>query len=200
MRDSLTSENVRDFSARYRNTFGWLIGENDKRTLVQVTAVSDDKVRFVDIRGAEYFASADKGVQFEFLPVTRGVFNIGNGQVVFVCRVPARQWHRGICANNTQLFVIDPKHGLEQLPVDLKYVNLLFNTKVDVKDLVNRFLADAVKSVALDKHFALVGDKVWFMNNPIGSITSNNIKLDNDMFRQELSDVIRRNSYSLVLN
>lgn len=198
MRDTLTRDNVRDFTARYNKTFGWFLGES-KRVLVRVEGVGDSRVQFQDINGTNYFAAAGQGVMFEFLPVTKGLYNTADDRVIFVSRVPARQWHRGICAQNTQMFEYSPRYSGNLIDVNINNVSQVFESKVDVNKRIERYLKSALP-VALDKHFALAHGQVLFMNHRIGSITGDKISLANPMFRQELSDVIRRNSFPLTIN
>lgn len=191
MRDSLTSDNSRDFIQRYVGTFGWYLDDEKKeRVLVYVAGVANNQVRFTNARGAEYFAKADAGVQFEFIPVNKGWFNTTVG-LYYLERHPERQWHRGIHPNNTKAF----RGNLLPQPVNFVTISTVFNHGVPLAEAFAKFKSDAAYGVALSNHFAIINADVYLFRYKIGVYdkVSGVIKLKEKLVLQELSDVIKRN-------
>jgi hypothetical protein len=197
MIDTLTSENHRDFVARYQGTVGWYLGDKDKKILVNVARVHDNRVMFKDVAGVEYFANANSDIKFEFIPVDRGFFN-AKGGLVYMERIPARQWHRGICSNNTKMWACNPGFAEGFLPCGVN-VATLHNVFVEGPPVSRRWVEHRIdpkkySSVALSKHFAFIGEKFYFCRTQVGTYRDNKIKLDNDLVFQEVCDVVKRNN------
>lgn len=198
MKDTLTSRNHQDFRARYQGTYGYYVNpDNAQKVPVYVANCNQHKVTFQDIEGRDLFANVDTGIEFEFIPLDRGFFQTINGKVYYLQRVPARQWKRGICYDNTQVHELtnnlrsDVPNLLEVIaklrPIDCAESWYLFNGKVPV---------------ALSKHFAISTEgRLYFYNKSIGTVDhkTDTIKLVNDMLQQELTDLFRRNNISVTI-
>lgn len=192
MLDSLTSENHRDFAQRYSGTFGWFLGDNGKKTLVAVGETNSQQVQFADVKGAPYFANADAGVQFEFIPVDRGFFN-AKDTTYLLERVPQRQWHRGIHTANTRSYV--PAGGMwVQARLNIKMLSDIFVDGVSLQTRLKEFVSGECDTVALSKHFAVTNGVVYFYSRKIGNYKDKVITLDSDLVKQEVCDVLRRNN------
>lgn len=102
-------EVIQDFRRRYENTYVWLkMEEQQCETLVHVDSVTDSntKMAVLTLSSAEYgqlgvnFGSSDHTLKFKYPPV--GVFQAGDTVLCFTRR-PARQYRRGLCADNSTM-------------------------------------------------------------------------------------------------
>lgn len=199
MIDSPTHDNIADFKQRYQGVMGWLNpNKPDGRCAVYVSNVNSQKVTFKDAKGNEYYANVNTGVQFEFLPTQRAWYNTKDS-VFLVQRIPARQWKRGVCPDNTSIGEVRGG-SLYGSPVEIEWRNAAFDVMTAVipyKQAVAEFLAKGRSSVALSKHFTISGSVLFFLNLNAGMFVDNTITLrkDLDMIRQELQDLINRNNY-----
>lgn len=190
MRDTYTSENHRDFNARYAHTYGWLI-QGQRRSLVFMEDGDEERFLFTAGTLQTYTAYIDGGAVFEFIPVKMGWFNSKDGEIVFLERHPARQWKRGICADNTWAYKYTP-YGVTAERISYQLLASIFTTPIEVnKDFVVAKV-EAKLPVALSQHFAIADGDIYFFKTPIGSMKNNIITLSNTTVKQELSDCIRR--------
>lgn len=195
MLDTLTHENVRDFAQRYQGTIGWLLNDNGNKILVQISKVEDDKVTFNDVSGRKFYAYCDGKVQFEFLPVQRGWFYGCDGIMFLVSRRPARQWQRGISANNTTVHYATtdrPKLGTGY--VGLEIFDSIFS--VDQEQAYH-----CGKTAVWSKHFATLNGDLYLFDRHIGTYNDEKkivtLNKNGTILRQEVMDMINRKNYKL---
>jgi hypothetical protein len=190
MLDTLTSDNYRDFSARYTHTFGWLITGYAKR-LVHILRVGDDRVYFTDSTGMEYHAKSDAGINFEFIPVDHGYFNGKDGNTYLLNRIPARQWKRGIASSNTEIINFG---NWRATSVNYANLALIFNDEFKTFNYPKEF-----QFGALSKHFAIhpKNKQVWMYDRHIGQFNDKVITLYSDLVQQELTDLMNRNGWDI---
>lgn len=197
MLDTLTQFNHRDFSARYLGTYGWLINDHPKNTdkrLVYISEVTSERANFTDINGGKYHAYAGKEVMFEFLPVDRGWFYGESGAMYMLKRLPARQWHRGICDSNTSVSLVSNLR-MKAVNIGLPVLTDIFSDKKPPYQYVKG------QSCILSKHFALIGATLYFLDKMVGYLNGTSITLDAPgmLVKQELLDIISRNKYPLTI-
>lgn len=186
MLDSPTRAWLDDFSSRYSGTWCWYV-DGDKRMLVRITHVGNERVTFEDIEGWKYSANVDSGVLFEFSQVPSGWYvNKKLGPILFVRR-PARQWKRGICDQNTSCYSINTNGGLRLSEITGDSLSSLENAgKTDIS--------------VLSKWFCVHRSILYCLDTVIGVKENNKIILSEPRFRQELTDAVRRsgNTYEVV--
>ncbi len=197
MRDTLTTNNFRDFRQRYEGTIGFF--HNDlRKILVRMTSVSDRKASFEDSKGNEFFAYTDSGVEFEFIPVDKGFYNTFAGAVLLQ-RVPERQWHRGISPTNTQAAFLYKDTFLPKA-VDIDLISDIFEDAVSIDKAMGDFLSGKLPSLALSKHFAVTNNNFYFYNKVVGTVSkTREIKLSSNAIEQEVQDLLRRKEYPFTL-
>jgi len=195
MLDTLTVANYRDFHQRYRGTFGWLLNK-DKEIPVFIRDVSETTVSFQGLSGEEYFAYADKQVMFKFLPLKRRITMGADGTVYSISRRPARQWRRGVCADNTFIYKLTHA-GPTGCRIDVGTIANIINGSSE--KVANK------QVVLLSDQFAIVHNLVYLYEYAIGRLdgTTGNITIVDtkfDQFKQELRDLIRDNklNYKVV--
>ena len=198
MLDTPNSRNIQDFKQRYQGVCGWLHTTEAPRVAVFVRHVSSSKVTFQDQRGNEYYANVDGGAQFEFVPTQRAWYNAEDATYL-VQRVPARQWKRGICADNTSFSCLHPGDTLMPAALNETWEQTAFkvmSANMNVTTAVEQFRAKKRTSVAISKHFAVGECSAWFINLRIGKVDKNKIMLEESyhMIAQELLDAIKRNN------
>jgi hypothetical protein len=165
--------------------------------------IQDDKLAsklFVHLREADgvnmyfdtggsmlYSAKINSGVMFSFIPVDRGWFTAKDGRVLFLQRVPERQWKRGISSNNTRVTNIDG----------------MYTEKLTYPVLESIFMRDETimpyakgRPFRISKHFAVSSKQdVYFYNQHIGFLEDDTIEIDKaHPLEQELCDAIKRNN------
>lgn len=187
MIDTYTTNNHHDFNARYAGTYGWLLNDEDPTSKSFVHLIEADGVTLhFDMGGTiVYNSKINSGVRFQFIPVNRGWFDTTEGSVVFLERVPARQWKRGISSSNTQ---IRDSASLRQQKISYKLLHSVF-TKDDHKPEYS-----PGKAFCISRHFAINEyNAVFCFNTNVGSLYGDNIVLNNSLpILQELRDALRR--------
>jgi hypothetical protein len=188
--ESPTSLTIEDFKQRYGRSFGFLITpETGQKLLVAITGVSSQKVTFDSVSASGYFVFVDKGVQFEFIPITRGWFRTQQHGAVLLNRVPARQWTRGISRQNTTAAQMSSGR---LYPIDLT-LQILHDIFVSpIPEDINTF--NSKKEFIVNKYFLLKSGVVYCYSKEIGVYKDTTIFLHTDIMVQELSDAIRRQS------
>lgn len=189
MKEEFKSDGWKDFSQRYQGTFGFFERENAPRLLVQLVKVGETQLTFTDKAGMSYFANPDRGNVFSFIPVERGSYNFGS-DVVMCSRVPARQWKRGLCIENTHIQSLSDGSSL---PVDFTTLEIMFPVKEGRSSIpLERFKATLSGNVAFDTMFSLVNNRLFLYEREIGTYTNHLFTLTNHLFKQEVTDLITR--------
>lgn len=189
MIDTYTSNNHTDFNARYSNTYGWLLpdGEGGRKTFVHLKEADGTHMYFDTGTNMSYSAKIDTGVLFNFIPVDRGWFTSNDGRVLFLQRVPERQWKRGISSHNTRITNIDG----------------MFNERLSHSILENIFTNEETiipftkgKPFRISKHFAIASKQhVYFYNQHIGYLVDDVLEVGSvHQVEQELGDAIKRSN------
>lgn len=178
-----TSAGAADFRQRYRGVFGWYPTETGEM-LVKVTGVDEQITHFENAQEHEFFAYADKGVKFKFIPVTKKVF-IFEGTPVLAQRIPQRQYRRGICSDNTAFTIVQGGYGL----------GVSFNTVAAyVKGGYTIPKQLTYGSYALNEQLSVSGDRLYVYDIPVGIIDNNTVKITEPIFMQEVKDYLRDNN------
>lgn len=172
--EEFTSNGWRDFSQRYLGVFGYF-----KDMLVQVSDVTEDTTSFINVNNIKYYANADTGVVFKFIPVTKKLFFF-DGKLLLAQRVPARQYKRGIYQQNTSVRGVP--YG-EQYEVSFEMLEAYNNNKIANSNVH-----------ILNDMFALYGSSIYLYNQRIGGVIDDTIYLDTPLFRQEVVDALRANN------
>lgn len=196
MKDTLTHNNYEDFRRRYSGTYGFLESEEIPRKFVHLTGADHTAVYFTDNTRQNFHINADAGIFFEFIPVNRGWFKAKDDNLYYLQRVPARQWQRGICPANTQMFQMTAV-GPVGVPLSYSRLESVFNCK-DNYEISNLMLER--KQFALSKQFAVCPSGVlyWYLQ-PIGNYNQGTLSLEIPEIQQELSDILRRRELRITL-
>jgi hypothetical protein len=180
LKEEFTGFGAGDFRRRYNGSWGWYtIPSNKKRLLVLMELVNDDQARFSDQKGNQYVAFADQGVEFEFIPVSKKLF-LYNGSMMLQSRIPAHMWSRGVNVQNT------------------RYTNVYTgsSTRPSFDLIVAGLEPESYKEHAgmhlLNNVFGVVGRHVFVYDKLIGQLDTNCISLNDNLFVQELSDLVKK--------
>lgn len=187
MREEFTSAGQADFQQRYVGTYGWY-PTNNKKHLVLLEEISGGELSFRDSEGTPYRAYADKGVMFDFIPLNKGVYNLQNtDDVIYVNRVPARQWQRGISAANTALFSFAEQ---QNRTVVFKLLEDIFrDPPIDPRSLMENAKR---RYIALSNQFCIADDMLYVYHLQIGKRIENEFVLNSNLFEQEVKDLVKR--------
>lgn len=188
MIEEFKSGDWRDFQQRYNGTYGWFHKENGEKLLVQVQENDGKTLAFQDNNKITYYAKADSGNVFSFLPVTKGSHQYED-TVVVVSRVPARMYKRGICKDNTSLFDLSK---LGSITPTFDVLATIFGPRDD--SLLLQWCKNKIGNVCLDGVFSIVREYVYIYSTVIGlhRPEQNLIELHNPIFKQEIEDTLRK--------
>jgi hypothetical protein len=201
MLDTPTLSNQQDFRQRYCSGYGYILTE-DKKTLVYLREIRNNTLVLQDEDNGRYMANLDSGVMFEFVPVFKG-WSVAEGSAAFVSRVPAKQFSRAISSSNTTMSRYFPAEDLLD-PISLTVTRLrdALEYVYNIPDAVENYLK-GLRYAVLSKHFAICGSRLYFYNEPIGSVScaNNTVKLtlDNKLCEQEIRDLLNRNNITNVV-
>ncbi len=180
MKEEFKSAGWKDFQQRFQGTFGWFETANKRPMLVQLTKVSDTRLLFTNKDGMEMIANPDKENVFTFIPVERGVYDTGK-TVVYVERIPNRQWKRGICDENSKIIDLETN---DQLRCSFELLESIFSKP-------------SSRGVVFNNIVAFIGDTVYLYNRVIGTKDKKAITLSDNLFEQEVSDIVRDHKLNL---
>lgn len=195
MKDTYTSENGRDFRQRYSGTFGKYTTGSGKTITVYVDELTDDEVLFNDVNGAQMSARINSGVEFEFYPLNRRLTDY-NGTIVYSCRKPERQWHRGVCSNNTR--IIDLSRARD-ITVGHAVVDAIYNSKQDPLETYNQYVKGTRKNFLLSDKFAVVTAHLYLYSTIVGDFDGTQLNVES-LFAQEVKDALSRSNINLKVN
>lgn len=189
MKEKFNSANSKDFAQRYQGTYGWWPMKDGSKLFIYINLIDKNTAYFNNADGKKYEAWADQDNEFEFQPVERGLYNDQEDRVLWVRRVPATQWQRGISAKNTS--VVNLESG--------RTLSVGFSTLVPVLEpktpiTVDDWLSGNRKSYAFNRRFGVIQDKsVVVYDSKIGDFdrSTYTIKLKDDLYLQEMLDMKR---------
>jgi hypothetical protein len=193
MKEEFVGAAWKDFQQRYHNTFGWFHKEDGTQLLVKLVAVEKDKLRFIDKRGIDFYASPDKGNEFTFIPVERGVYDTDEG-ILFVRRVAVKQYRRGICVENTFIRSLSSR---ERFDVTFPILEKIFGEPSS--NLLDLFRAKLAGDVVFDNVFSIVNNKLYLYDTVIGTYANTTLTLGSKLFKQEVSDLITKLQLPLLV-
>lgn len=188
MIEEFQSRSFRDFTQRYADTYGWFLAPSNKKVLVKLASIGETYLKFIDSKGTSYTANADKGNFFEFIPLEKSLYTFLD-RLILVQRVPARQWRRGIHHQNTTIFFVGERMG-GGLDVDFEVLEHIFKPNHH-KESLERFLEGKTKNVAINAMFGVAGNNLYVYNRVIGTFDKTRLALSDDLFKQEVVDMIR---------
>lgn len=211
---------LRDFDKRYRGTVVVVRNLNGEENVVNIREVD---MYHIPPRIRCHIFSPNKDPldrylnlpDWEVLPVpSRRIFDV-NGITYSFSKVPARQWKRGICRENS-----DIRPVLSSCVVKFKEVSRLplYEKRAvdgfDLKALYHLFYPKYLGSISAGEEFlernpeALsvslseenwlslspidAGLTLWRRGNPIASINKGSIKLHHALYYQEVTDFLLR--------
>jgi len=189
MREQVKNFNFDHWHQRYQGCFGYLCVDN-KEIAVVINQIKPGQIDYSTSAMNNLFIIAGADVEFNFQPLRPG-YNPTTKGLYFVQRIPARQWRRGICPDNSRVFTC--KNGLKAAAWNNNAIFSLLENGISFRESVKNY--ETNKYAALSKHFALMDTTLYFYDQQVGALTDNVIKLPTPDIAQELSDVIKRNNY-----
>jgi len=188
MLETFQSRNSRDFRQRYQNSWGFFKTESGERLLVVMRDIGDHTASFEDARGARYKARADTDVEFEFIPVNKRLF-IHDDNLMYVGRVPARMFSRGVNEQNTQIVAL-PQMREEALTFQ-NILSAFASEHAPVEQSHTR------QAFTLSDTFGVTSGILYVYQHQIGTWDSvqKQVKVTDKMFVQEIKDLLAQ--YSL---
>lgn len=199
MIEQITSDNYREFSARYLGTIGFLRSKSNKKIVVSVDEITSKAVTVTDSEGVNYNLNSDTGCYLEFTQVPSQWYQPDENHIVFLTRKPERQWKRGINTENTSMMLPDGAGavGIACRPTVTKLAAVL-----TPEEEIGAFATHPeIKCGLWSKYFAWAVNYVWVKDMLIGTVDhkAKEITLSYPQFNQELRDaLVRTNSFYCV--
>lgn len=193
MKVEFTSYGTRDFVQRYAETYGWLERNGKPNLLVKLLKITDSFLNFTDETGFEYTALSDRGNWFTFIPVVKGSY-LYKDTIVVVQRIPARQWRRGICEENTSIKTIE---GVS-LDTNFEVLKAIFSPvqNTTIETFKHTLEGDRV---LFNPQFSIYKNRFYVYDNVIGTYESGKVMLNNDLFQQEITDIFNSHNIPVVV-
>lgn len=195
MIEQITSDNYREFSARYLGTIGFLKSKSNERLVVSVDEITAAAVVVSNHEGVSYRLNSDTGCELEFTQVPCQWYQADKNHIVFLTRKPERQWKRGISLDNTNLIIpaSTGEYGVSIKPTVSRITQALI-PGVDTGAFNGM---TPIVCGLWSKYFAWAVNSVWVKDTMIGKVDhgTKEITLNYPQFQQELRDaLIRSNS------
>lgn len=136
-------------------------------------------------------------------PPEPGYFN-HNGHALYLFKTPARQWRRGFCADNHEIYNPFRKilnTGAYKPGFGALTISSIFAPKyADDPETACQKLTGDCYSIALSKHLMLSKSPlenkpfpmIWFNCDPVGFVRGNRFVIEDDIFQQEIEDELNR--------
>jgi hypothetical protein len=185
-------------SKKYKNTFLG-IKYQDKTFYAKFLGL-DGKGIFVfrDSDGGTLRLNFDTEAEVFIPQIKRGLFT-HKDQVYYVERNPYRQYRRGINSDSHKISSLHKMISLRQPVVDIDPViygsfEIQPNRLLDTAKLICDGYSESIltRDFALTlNHFGTEGYSLWYHLCFVGFVTDNTIKVENDIFRQEILDTQR---------
>lgn len=176
------TETVKDLDKYFRNTFVKFVGLRGKFSDGTECAPAEELVHSVEVINNSYIKGkrwengeavpyqfmlySEKQVpapEIEFILPRKSYFNTDDGAMLLQ-RIPARQYRRGVCGDNTMIHQLAPSGGFGSLGVQLELMD-----KYVRKPHFYTFEERPV-SYAVSRRIAIAGTKVYVDQIIIGSI------------------------------
>jgi hypothetical protein len=187
--EEIKSTNAAENRSRYNGTLGFLTTESNKKLVVLIEEVGSSYTKVVDENGIAYTLKNDTGCKLEFTQVPSKWFRITPKHIGFVCRRAERQYKRGICVDNTRLYIPDKSIGLLVKDITPEIIQQLFypTTDIDVSFPI-------VPCGMFSDYFAWINTNLYIKTVPIGTVDHNTKKITllTKIFEQELKDALNR--------
>ena len=133
-----------------------------------------------------------------------GLFN-HNDHALYLFKVPARQWQRGLCAANHEIYNPFAKlfsQGVYRAQFGRAAVHSIFseNYMHDINVAINKIINTGVKSLAITRNLMLSKPVltnvewplIWYKTIPIGHIRDRKFVIEDMLYQQEVQDELQR--------
>lgn len=179
---------IGDFNQRYNGCFG-VFHQGNKARVVKILEVDGDMVEFKDApESSTEYITLGSDYYFTMTCLQRRWWPTSMGPIL-TTRVPARQYRRGICSNNTTLRIQSGAGA--------------FNARPDfsnIKDILMGYPEDKCPDY-LSPWMAVQKDILHLLDKPIARISDKNKILfvpKYSCFTQEVVDLVAKGSHRLV--
>lgn len=205
-------DTIEEFGKKYQNTYcrvrikdHWqpaIIGQHSPQTQQVIFTLADSST------GTFKYPESFENVDLE-VPAT-GYFNYKN-HALLLFRLPARQWRRGLCSDNHEIFnpfrrLLPNEGGFFYKPAwgmqlaDALYKRALTHDPNRSIRLLNEGLASSAitrdLAISLSPTSAKDGFLVWYKANPVGRINkANKFVITDELYEQEVIDSLRRSGH-----
>jgi hypothetical protein len=191
-------QNVSDIERYYRNTYVKFSGFGDRLFFIQqvneqeITGINDDDGEFV------LFVNKTDPFSLDYVLPSKAIFQVDK-EVCLLERIPARQYKRGLCNDNTQITRIGHKGGRINLSFDVlkKYTQKqeYFTLKQAIFD------KGKLNAYALNSRMSFVkaADELYVDQKAIGTWSGGSLNIL-PQFKEEVSLLIARDPFQVTLN
>ena len=163
-----------------------------------VEHVTNDVIKGKRLEGKEsvpyefflYSEQDQPAPEIEFILPKKSYFNDSQGQALMLFRIPARQYKRGVCSDNTSIVQLTAEGTFEAYP--LTVVTL---TEYVGKQAYHKFAPPVGPSYAVTRRIAVAKcGHIFIDRTKVGTIdyAANTIKLGRELFEPEIRKAMRQ--------
>lgn len=199
-------DSIEEFHKKYNGTWIQYIGKDGPSpAIVDLCLFEEDLVCLTSSTEGQVhvkYTEANLEKKLDLSTPPTGFFNY-NGHALVLFRTPTRQWRRGLCGDNHEIY--NPfkkllKDGAYRPSFGAKTIQALFKPEyVPNPDEARSKFSKNVHSVALSRRLALSKSPiesssyplVWFSCNPCGFLRGSKFIIEDDVFQQEVEDELR---------
>lgn len=199
-------DSIEDFHKKYHQTWVQYVGKDKiSPAIIELVSFDEDMV---------FLRSQDEGLvsvqysensfanKLDLSPPQTGFFNY-NGHALVLFRTPARQWRRGLCNENHEIYNPFKKllhEGAYCPSFGSKTIVALFSPSfVCNPDEARAMFSNSIHSVALSRRLAISKSPIeqssypliWFGCNPCGFVRGQKFVVEDETFQQEVEDELR---------
>lgn len=201
------AEPIEEFAKKYQGTYLRWINPTDKIQHVGYMEFCNPEEQTL------HFTCANLGLVMKKYPScldelnlespNTGLFN-HNGHALFLFKTPARQWHRGLCASNHEIYnpfrklffdgTYHPTFG--RAVVESIFSNKFYSDIEEAADLIiqsNIFKSLAItRNLMLSKSPTISLPLIWYKTIPVGFVNSRKFVVEDELYQQEVQDELQR--------
>ena len=191
-------ENAADIERYYRNTYVKFAGFGDR--LFYIQQVNEQEITGINDEDGEFVLYMNKKEPFnlEYMLPHKAVFQVGL-DVYLLERIPARQYKRGLCNDNTQITRVGPNSGRADLNFKLLK---LYAEKQNYFSLKQAVFGDkGLNAYALNSRMSFLkgSQELYVDRKAIGTLSSGKLNVL-PQFKEEVELLVSRDPFEVSIN
>lgn len=199
-------DTLEEFAKKYRHTFvRWIQDNKIWVAYIEGCNLDDSNVHLtIETIGNVILNYPQRLSELILDSPDSGLFN-HNDHALYLFKTPARQWQRGLCAANHEVY--NPfarlfNQGVYRAQFGRGTVMSIFNPKyrADVAKAVEAVVDHVPKSLAITRNLMISksvlkdvnNPLVWYKTTPVGHIRDGKFVIEDELYQQEICDELHR--------